>query len=801
MFGKRTEPSKPLPQPTPAGGPSSLPPRPTSATAGAPAEVKQTTPTGPFRLQVVSLPNTALAYTNKAYISSRSQHLLPRGTETFFLLNGKAVFQIGSHEAVGTGEIAMSGYQRDSFGFSQGADVSCEFFNPSAQDNFNAVAVTIKLEYMKNAACEVREDEMTAFIVERYANQVWQVDQAIALDFAGKLFKATVTELQNAPSKTDDSDDEKTHKRQSSQDFLVRASRAILTHSTIMSINAVKSKYLTFVPSAKAMRKNVLKPNWNFKDLGIGGLDDEFATIFRRAFASRLFPADVIEQLGLHHVKGILLYGPPGTGKTLIARQIGKLLESREPKVVNGPEVLNKYVGASEEAIRALFKDAEEDYKANGENADLHLIIFDEIDAICKARGSVRDSTGVQDTIVNQLLSKIDGVNSLNNILVIGMTNRKDLLDEALLRPGRLEVHVEISLPNKKGRKQIFEIHTRKMKESGRLDPEIDFDELAELTKNFSGAEIEGLVRAAVSHALYSHIDASKMGSGAIDASAADDIIVTMNEFRMALEEVKPSFGVSEDELKKHLRGELIPYSHSFQEIMNVGRQFIDQVRNNPNTNLLTVLLQGPVGCGKTAIAAQLGLDSQFPLVRVITPENYIGYSEASRVNMINKVFEDAYKSPLSIVILDNIERLVEYTPLGPRFSNTILQAILVLLKRAPSDDTRRIVVLATTSDVRVMRDLQVQEQFNFVLNVPLVENAEELKHVFQQKKVPIAESELEDVATSMTYPIPIKQLLTLIDMSNRNGQDVTADSFRECLQYLGIQHGKEKDRDDYKFD
>ena len=210
-------------------------------------------------------------------------------------------------------------------------------------------------------------------------------------------------------------------------------------------------------------------------------------------------------------LSGILLYGPPGTGKTLIARQIGKLLEAREPKIVNGPEVLNRYVGASEEAIRALFKDAEEDYKANGENADLHLIIFDEIDAICKSRGSTRDSTGVQDTIVNQLLSKIDGVNSLNNILVIGMTNRKDLLDEALLRPGRLEVHVEISLPDKNGRVQILQIHTRKMRESGRLDPEINFDELAELTKNFSGAEIEGLVRAAVSYALYTHVDPKKV--------------------------------------------------------------------------------------------------------------------------------------------------------------------------------------------------------------------------------------------------------------------------------------------------
>ena len=135
----------------------------------------------------------------------------------------------------------------------------------------------------------------------------------------------------------------------------------------------------------------------------------------------------------------MLLHGPPGTGKTLIARQIGKMLNGREPKVVNGPEVLSKFVGESEENVRKLFAEAEADSRARGPDADLHVIIFDEIDAVCKARGSVASSAGVHDTVVNQLLTKIDGVDALNNILLIGMTNRKDMLDEALLRPGRLE--------------------------------------------------------------------------------------------------------------------------------------------------------------------------------------------------------------------------------------------------------------------------------------------------------------------------------------------------------------------------
>lgn len=163
----------------------------------------------------------------------------------------------------------------------------------------------------------------------------------------------------------------------------------------------------------------------SFEKLGIGGLDAQFHEMFRRAFESRRLPPSVVDRLGIKHRKGILLYGPPGTGKTLIARQLGMMLNGKEPKVVNGPEVLNKFVGQSEENIRNLFKDAEDDYQQNGEDAELHVIIFDEIDAICKSRGSVRDGSGVHDTIVNQLLTKIDGVNALNNILVIGMTNRQ----------------------------------------------------------------------------------------------------------------------------------------------------------------------------------------------------------------------------------------------------------------------------------------------------------------------------------------------------------------------------------------
>lgn len=127
--------------------------------------------------------------------------------------------------------------------------------------------------------------------------------------------------------------------------------------------------------SKKAPPNAILAPNFKFEDVGIGGLDSEFAAIFRRAFASRVFPPGLVDKLGIQHVRGLLLFGPPGTGKTLMARQIGKMLNAREPKVVNGPEILSKYVGASEENIRKLFADAEKEARSQSLDSCCTLII------------------------------------------------------------------------------------------------------------------------------------------------------------------------------------------------------------------------------------------------------------------------------------------------------------------------------------------------------------------------------------------------------------------------------------------
>lgn len=250
---------------------------------------------------------------------------------------------------------------------------------------------------------------------------------------------------------------------------------------------------------------------------------------------------------------------------------------SREPKIVNGPQILDKYVGESEANVRRLFADAEEEEKRLGPNSGLHIIIFDEIDAICKARGSVAGNSGVDDTVVNQLLAKIDGVEQLNNILVIGITNRRDMIDEALMRPGRLEVQMEIGLPNEEGRFQILNIHTKRMHEYKKINPDVDNKELA-TTKNFSGAELEGLVRAAQSTAMNRLIKAASKVE--VDSSAMAKLLVNRGDFMHALEnDVKPAFGTAAKALESYLTRGIINWGTPVSSLLGDGQLYTQQAR------------------------------------------------------------------------------------------------------------------------------------------------------------------------------------------------------------------------------
>mmetsp|Transcript_25776 Transcript_25776/g.54490 ORF Transcript_25776/g.54490 Transcript_25776/m.54490 type:complete len:550 (-) Transcript_25776:756-2405(-) len=543
---------------------------------------------GKLVLQVGNLPSNRLALTNKVYLSPKVHGFLveAQGPEKIgsgpLITVGPHIYVAEGNPAVPDDKIALNGLQRRYAQLSLANRVEVRPFVPPPNYALATLEIEVDLLQKKAAAPgtpprEIDTDRLASDFLLNYEGMVFEVGQTLAMDFEGTKMELKISELQQMDLASAGGKKKKTAELFLSDD----ASRIgqFLAPTVLTFARPQGSKLVSLtgerVAGGSGAANTIFLSDFDFEKLGIGGLDSEFNQIFRRAFASRIWPAHIIKQMGINHVRGMLLFGPPGCGKTLIARQIGKVLNAREPKIVNGPEILNKYVGGSEEKVRELFAEAEKEQLEMGDHSMLHIIILDEMDAICKSRGSNRSDSGVSDSVVNQLLSKIDGVDSLNNILLIGMTNRKDMIDDALLRPGRLEVHVEIGLPDTKGRLQILGIHTKSMKESNRIAPEVidRLDEISDKTKNFSGAEIEGLVKAATSYALTRCVDVNDLSK----APDEKNLIVQFDDFQRALDDVAPKFGAKSQELKALYRNGFVPYGDPFDLLMGNMERLIEQ--------------------------------------------------------------------------------------------------------------------------------------------------------------------------------------------------------------------------------
>ena len=276
-----------------------------------------------------------------------------------------------------------------------------------------------------------------------------------------------------------------------------------------------------FRDALKEVRPSALRevqvqiPNVSWDD--VGGLD-ELKEELREAIEWPIKHKEAFEYVDVQSPKGVLLYGSPGTGKTLIAKALAKMTESNFISV-KGPELLSKWVGESEKGVREIFRKARQVAPC--------IIFFDEIDALAPRR-SGSDSSHVSENVVSQILTEIDGLEELHNVLIIGATNRLDIVDEALLRPGRFDRIIEVPKPDAKGREHIFKIHTQKKP----LAEDVDVSKIVELTNGFSGAEIAAIANRAAIASLKRYVGGKSQN--------VKDIKISQQDLLDAIEKIKP---------------------------------------------------------------------------------------------------------------------------------------------------------------------------------------------------------------------------------------------------------------------
>ena len=701
-----------------------------------------------FSLKACKLPSDDLASKNAIFVSFNQLSEIKTKTGAKNKLYAKAkgkILEILGAQGVEQGGVAMSKLTRKLLQIGEDDSINFEYMFDKQPPKSKLTHIKFKVNPRKKLDETIKMDDTVLIDIIKKLYAETPFNNSTLLYFTQKDLGMTIEACELEIDPLGPLSEERSNKNIVNFGFL--------SIDTNIELTSENSRFK--IQSKQIKAKQLTKFGFDFNEMGIGGLDKEISNIFRRAFTSRLFPSSYIEKMGIKHVKGILLYGPPGTGKTLIARTLAQALNVAEFKVVNGPELFDKFVGETEKKIRDLFANAEKDQKENGDDAGLHVIVFDEIDSICKARGTVSSGTGVNDQAVNQLLTKIDGVDSLNDIIVIGMTNRKDLIDEAILRPGRLELHIEVTLPDEPGRLQIFNIHTKKMRENKILADDVDLAHLAKITKNYTGADIESMVKLACSNALSQGINFTK---AKIDIQK--DRKVTMKNFLDAFGEIQPMFGVKSTEMENSIQFGMINYGENYEILSSKISSLFEQIKNSQNISLLSVLLEGEPGCGKTALASYLALHSGFPYVRIISPESLVRFMESGKYTAIYNTFEDGYKSPSSIIILDNIERLIEYIRIGPRFSNLLLQTLTVFIKKLPPKKGKKMLIIGTTSCASQMEDLGLVECFDRRIHIPNLTKTEIINVLgnYQCK-----EEDKEKIA-NLVQNVPIKQLCFLID-------------------------------------
>jgi transitional endoplasmic reticulum ATPase len=396
--------------------------------------------------------------------------------------------------------------------------------------------------------------------------------------------------------------------------------------------------------SEKPVKEGVSNiPKVTYED--IGGLGDEVKRV-REMIELPLRHPELFERLGVEAPKGVLLHGPPGTGKTLLAKAVAGETNANFVSI-GGPEIMSKFYGESEERLRDIFKQAQE-------NAPT-IIFIDEIDSIAPKREEVTGET--ERRVVAQLLSLMDGLEPRVKVVVIGATNRPNALDPALRRPGRFDREIEINPPHRDGRLEILQIHTRGMP----LEKDVELENLADLTHGYVGADLSALTREAAMHSLRRILPDIDLDIEQIPMDVLMRITVTRDDFIAALREMQPSslreVFVESPNIRWDEVGGLTDAKRELQEAvewpLKYGKVFEELGAVPPKG----VLLYGPPGTGKTMLAKAVATESQSNFINVKGPEflsKWVGESEKA----VRETFRKARQAAPCIIFMDEIDSI-----------------------------------------------------------------------------------------------------------------------------------------------
>ncbi|MEM1507293.1 MAG: CDC48 family AAA ATPase [Candidatus Bathyarchaeia archaeon] len=477
-------------------------------------------------------------------------------------------------------------------------------------------------------------------------------------------------------------------------------------------------------------------PKVTYED--IGGLKEEIRKIREMVELPLKYP-ELFERLGIEAPKGVLLYGPPGTGKTLLAKAVANETNAAFFSI-SGPEIMSKYYGESEERLREIFRQAEENSPS--------IIFIDEIDAIAPKREEVTGE--VEKRVVSQLLALMDGLKPRGRVVVIGATNRPNAIDPALRRPGRFDREIEIGVPNKQGRLEILQIHTRNMP----LAEDVNLEKIASITHGFVGADLVALCKEAAMRALRRILPEIDFERDTIPAEILNKITVTMGDFMETLKDVEPSAMrevlIEVPNVKWDDIGGLHEVKLELQEAVEWPLKYPELFEHMDAKPPKGILLYGPPGTGKTLLAKAVATESEANFISIKGPEilsKWVGESERA----IREVFRRAKQAAPSIIFFDEIDAVAPIRGGGYGDSHVTERVISQLLTEMDGiEELRGVVVLAATNRPDIIDPALLRPgRFDKLLYVPLpdLEARKEILRIHLKKK-PLAEDvDIEDIA------------------------------------------------------